>query len=85
MGLDRNALFPGAFGPIQPARAIQIQQTYVRAFFSRHLNGRHQRLLDRPSSRFPEVIFVRPDVPAPVTSPTPASITGQAALVRPNR
>ena len=85
MGLDKYALFPGAFGPIQPARAIEIQQTYVRAFFTEHLNGRQRRLLDRPSRRFPEVTFVRPDLPAPVTSAASAFVTGQPALVRPNR
>jgi dienelactone hydrolase len=58
LGLDKHVLFPGGFGSIRPARAIEIQQTYVRAFFSQHLRGRHQRLLDRPSRRFPEVIFV---------------------------
>jgi dienelactone hydrolase len=58
LGLDKHALFPGGFGSIRPARAIEIQQAYVRAFFTQHLRGRHQRLLDRPSRRFPEVIFV---------------------------
>jgi hypothetical protein len=85
LGLDKYALFPGGFGSIQPARAIEIQQTYVRAFFAEHLNGRPQRLLDRPSRRFPEVTFVPPDVPTPVTPATSAFVTGQAALVRPNR
>ena len=31
LGEDKHALFPGAFGSLPPARAITIQQTYVRA------------------------------------------------------
>jgi predicted dienelactone hydrolase len=58
LGVDRHTLFPGAFGSVPPARAVTIQQTYVRAFFTEHLRGRQQRLLDRPSARFPELIFV---------------------------
>jgi hypothetical protein len=58
LGLDKHVLFPGGFGSIRPTRAIEVQQSYVGAFFTQHLRGRHKRLLDRPSRRFPEVIFV---------------------------
>jgi dienelactone hydrolase len=68
LGVDKNAVFPGSFGPIQPARAIDIQQTYVRAFFGQHVRGRHHRLLDRPSRQFPEVIFNDGNAP-PMAAP----------------
>ena len=47
------------FGTIDAARSIDIQRAYLRAFFDRHLDRREGRLLDRPSPRFPEVVFVR--------------------------
>ncbi|WP_344885940.1 alpha/beta hydrolase [Nonomuraea antimicrobica] len=36
-------------------RAIEITRSYVRAFFDLHLRHRPQPLLDRPSTRYPEV------------------------------
>ncbi|WP_163509554.1 alpha/beta hydrolase family protein [Fodinicola acaciae] len=36
-------------------RSVDITRAYVRAFVDQHLRGIPRRLLDRPSSRFPEV------------------------------
>lgn len=47
------------FGTLNPERAVTIERTYLRAFFAQHLDHRHQRLLDRPSTRYPEMIFER--------------------------
>ncbi|MPZ83626.1 MAG: alpha/beta hydrolase [Actinophytocola sp.] len=38
-------------------RALQITRGYTRAFFDLHLRHRPQPLLDRPSTRYPEVKF----------------------------
>jgi hypothetical protein len=44
-------------GTVDPARAVAMQQAYPLAFFDLHL--RHQgHLLDGPSPRFPEVVFI---------------------------
>jgi len=51
------ALLP-VFGTIAPDRALAWQQTYPRAFFDQALRHRHRTLLERPSRRFPEVVFV---------------------------
>lgn len=45
-------------GTIDPARAITIESTYVEAFFDRQLRHRPGHLLDGPSPRFPEMVFV---------------------------
>jgi len=45
-------------GPLDPARAVTIQQAYPLAFFDRHLRGRHSPLLTGPSPAFPEVRFI---------------------------
>jgi hypothetical protein len=45
------------FGHIGDHRAMTIVGTYVTAFFEQFLNHRSEPLLDRPSSRFPEVQF----------------------------
>jgi hypothetical protein len=37
------------------ARALETARAYVGAFFDRHLRHQPQPLLDRPSSRHPEV------------------------------
>ena len=47
-----------AIGTIDPARAITIESTYVDAFFAQHLRHRSGQLLDGPSPRFPEMVFV---------------------------
>ncbi|GGU65066.1 lipase [Streptomyces albospinus] len=61
---------PGAFhltppqlvqilGTIAPDRAIEIQRTYLAAFFDKELRHHHSHLLDGPSHHYPEVAFVR--------------------------
>jgi dienelactone hydrolase len=47
-----------ALGTIDPARAITVESTYVDAFFDRHLRHHREHLLDGPSPRFPEMVFV---------------------------
>jgi dienelactone hydrolase len=53
LGIDIGAGLPGA-------RSLDITRAYVRAFFDQHLRGRPQALLDRPSPRYPEVVFCSP-------------------------
>jgi predicted dienelactone hydrolase len=54
---------PGAgsaqFGTISPDRAVTVERAYLLAFFTQQLGHRHQRILDRPSPRYPEVLFER--------------------------
>ncbi|MGW1505907.1 alpha/beta hydrolase family protein [Streptomyces mirabilis] len=45
-------------GTLDPARAVRIQQAYPLAFFDLHLRHRRERLLDGPSTAFPEVKFI---------------------------
>lgn len=45
-------------GTIDPARAITVESTYVDAFFDQHVRRRGGHLLDGPSPRFPEMVFV---------------------------
>jgi dienelactone hydrolase len=45
-------------GTINPARAITVESTYVDSFFDQHLRHHPEHLLDRPSPRFPEMVFV---------------------------
>jgi predicted dienelactone hydrolase len=45
-------------GTIGGDRAVTVERAYVGAFFDLHLRGRGH-LLDRPSARFPEVVFER--------------------------
>jgi dienelactone hydrolase len=52
-GIDTGAGLSGA-------RSLDITRAYVRAFFDRHLRGRPQSLLDKPSRRYPEVTFCSP-------------------------
>ncbi|MCW2946400.1 MAG: hydrolase [Actinoallomurus sp.] len=47
------------FGTLDPERAVTIERTYLLAFFTQQLDHRHERLLDRPSIRYPEMIFER--------------------------
>ncbi|MEU5211859.1 hydrolase [Streptomyces sp. NPDC020742] len=47
-------------GTVDPVRSVAAQRAYVTAFFDRWLRGRADGgLLDGPSSRYPEVKFVR--------------------------
>ncbi|GLZ41810.1 hypothetical protein [Actinokineospora sp. NBRC 105648] len=48
-------VFAELFGTVAPARAIEVQRTYVRAFLDRHLFGVPSPLLNRATPRFPEV------------------------------
>ncbi|WP_245171255.1 alpha/beta hydrolase family protein [Streptomyces decoyicus] len=71
--VDNQVLFPqapGAFGitpevmqqalgTIDPNRSIEVQRTYVAAFFDKHLRHRNSHLLDGPSRHYPEVDFIR--------------------------
>ncbi|MEV0153821.1 hypothetical protein AB0H57_08790 [Micromonospora sp. NPDC050686] len=41
-------------------RSVEITRRYVRAFFDLHLRGVAQPLLDRPSTRYPEVRYCSP-------------------------
>jgi dienelactone hydrolase len=50
LGIDLGAGLPAA-------RSLQITRTYARAFFDLHLRHQPQPLLNRPSSRYPEVKF----------------------------
>lgn len=47
------------FGTLDPRRAVTIERTYLLAFFVQQLDHRHERLLDQPSSHYPEMIFER--------------------------
>ena len=49
-GIDTGAGLPGS-------RSLDITRTYVRAFFDRHVLGKPQALLDKPSQRYLEVTF----------------------------
>ncbi|MFI0712230.1 alpha/beta hydrolase family protein [Streptomyces inhibens] len=71
--VDHQVLFPqapGAFGltppqlaqilgTIDPNRSIEVQRTYLAAFFDKHLRHRHSHLLDGPSHHYPEIDFIR--------------------------
>ncbi|MER7127352.1 alpha/beta hydrolase family protein [Streptosporangium saharense] len=48
-----------AIGTLAPHRAIQAQRAYLRAFFDLHLRHLDTPLLRGPSSRYPEVRFLR--------------------------
>jgi hypothetical protein len=52
-------LISGWIGTVDPARIIVSERAYLRAFFDRNLRHRPQRLLDGPSPRHPDVVFVR--------------------------
>ncbi|MET7333932.1 alpha/beta hydrolase [Nonomuraea sp. NPDC005650] len=46
-----------AYGVLPAARGAELTRTYVAAFLDQHLKGQRQPLLDKPSSRYPEVEF----------------------------
>ncbi|WP_259405366.1 alpha/beta hydrolase [Microbispora sp. H10830] len=48
LGIYRNPGLPGA-------RAVEITRSHVAAFFDLHLRHRSRPLLDKPSTRYPEV------------------------------
>jgi len=45
-------------GTINPARAITTESAYVDAFFDQHLRHHPRHLLDGPSPRFPDMVFM---------------------------
>lgn len=47
------------YGTIDPNRAVQVQTTYLAAFFDQTLRKKHSTLLDGPSTTYPEISFVR--------------------------
>jgi predicted dienelactone hydrolase len=47
----------GIVGPIDGRRCLRIQNDYIRAFFDKHLQGKHTSLLDGPSPTYPEVMI----------------------------
>ncbi|MEU8706062.1 alpha/beta hydrolase [Streptomyces sp. NPDC048565] len=46
--------------PLSGERSTRITRDYVAAFLDQHLRGRHQPLLDGPTSGNPEVVFQNP-------------------------
>lgn len=50
---------PEQFGTLSPDRAVTIERAYLLAFFTSQPGYRRQRLLDRPSPRYPEMLFER--------------------------
>lgn len=44
--------------PLDPARAIDVTRTFLAAFFDQHLKHEPRPVLDGPSAKFPEVVFV---------------------------
>ncbi|MEU1385935.1 MULTISPECIES: alpha/beta hydrolase [unclassified Nonomuraea] len=53
---DALAITP-ASGVLPAARAAELTRSYVAAFLDQHLKSKRQPLLDKPSSRYPEVKF----------------------------
>jgi predicted dienelactone hydrolase len=47
----------GVKGPLPAQRVMEINETYLVAFFDKHLRGEEVPLLDGPSSAYPEVQF----------------------------
>jgi len=54
IGVDLGSDLPGT-------RSVEITRGYVDAFFELHLRGKPQPLLERPSTRYPEVRFCSPE------------------------
>ncbi|MFE3150720.1 alpha/beta hydrolase family protein [Streptomyces sp. NPDC059218] len=45
-------------GPLDEARAIDIQRRFLRAYFDLHLRHQPARILDGPSAHYPEMRFI---------------------------
>ncbi|MET7289344.1 hydrolase [Streptomyces sp. NPDC005573] len=58
MGLSRSQV-QQQYGTIDPNRAVQIQRTYLAAFFDQTLSKKHSTLLDGPNKQYSEISFVR--------------------------
>ena len=52
-----TAILAPLVAPLDPTRAVRVQQAYPLAFFDLHLR-RRGHLLDGPSPAFPEVKFL---------------------------
>jgi hypothetical protein len=48
-----------AYGTINGQRAVAVVRAYLNAYFGTYLRHHGNRLLSGPSTRFPEVQFVR--------------------------
>ncbi|MCP3803294.1 alpha/beta hydrolase [Allokutzneria sp. A3M-2-11 16] len=57
VGLFADQLGVDLGADVRSERVQAITRTYVRAFLDRHLLGRHQPLLERPSPHHPELTF----------------------------
>jgi predicted dienelactone hydrolase len=58
--LHLPASFATEFCSISPAKTVPAEVAYLSAFFGRWLRGQDEHLLDGPSPRYPEFVFVRP-------------------------
>ncbi|MFB7126494.1 alpha/beta hydrolase family protein [Kitasatospora sp. NPDC056273] len=58
--IGARAGLPDPEATLAPLRAEKITRSYVGAFFDLQLKGIPQRLLDRPSTAYPEVLFQQP-------------------------
>jgi predicted dienelactone hydrolase len=67
------------FGDTPAVRGAAITRAYVRAFFDEHLLGRHEPLMDQPSTQYPEVSFARTSTPY-LPAPTGAQPVGSTAM-----
>ena len=56
LGLPHSQVIKGV-GTINGDRAIQVQRTYISAWFGKYLRGHSSSLLTGPSARYPEVQF----------------------------
>ncbi|GAB3983876.1 hypothetical protein GCM10029978_091860 [Actinoallomurus acanthiterrae] len=54
-----EGLIDGWIGTVDSTRIVAAERAYIGAFFDEHLRHRPQRLLDGPSPRHPDVVFVR--------------------------
>ncbi|PTM84270.1 platelet-activating factor acetylhydrolase isoform II [Streptomyces sp. VMFN-G11Ma] len=58
LGLSKAQL-QQQYGTIDRNRAVQVQRVYLAAFFDQELRHKHSTLLDGPTSKYPEISFVR--------------------------
>jgi predicted dienelactone hydrolase len=56
-GVPADQLQP-QFGTIDPRRSVLVQRAYLLAYFDRYLRDRPSRLLNGPSTRYPEMRFL---------------------------
>ncbi|SCG64089.1 alpha/beta hydrolase family protein [Micromonospora humi] len=54
-----DSFVTATIGHIDPTRAVHTEETVVAAFFDRWLRGRDGHVLDGPSRRLPDLVFVR--------------------------